>query len=75
MLILTRKVGERIFILDEEEKEVLICITLNSNSGGQARIGIDAGKSYTILREEVFLRNMQGHQRIENNFEADENLP
>lgn len=75
MLILTRKPGERIFIMDEDMREVKMCITLNSINGGQASLGIDADKKYTILREEVFLRNMQDQQGFEQgdyrNFEQD----
>lgn len=70
MLILTRKSGERIFIMDEDMREVKMCITLNSINGGQASLGIDADKKYTILREEVFLRNMQSHRDVDQDCEG-----
>lgn len=72
MLILTRRQGERIFIMDEDVNEIKLCITVNSINGGQVSIGIDADKSYTILREEVFLRSMQSHRDIEQDYEGSE---
>jgi carbon storage regulator CsrA len=65
MLILTRKAGERIFIMDSDMNAVEICITVVKTRGEQISLGIDADKSYTILREEVFLRSAQGDQGVE----------
>jgi carbon storage regulator CsrA len=59
MLILSRRAGERIFIIGPDMKEIEVCITVRHSKGGQISLGIDASKAYTILREEVFLRNAQ----------------
>lgn len=53
MLILTRRVGESILIGKDTKMTVL------SQSGNQVRIGIDAPKDVTILREEVRDRDLQ----------------
>ncbi len=50
MLILTRKAGESIRINDN------ICITIVEVDGKTIKIGIEAPKTITIHREEVFLR-------------------
>lgn len=51
MLVLTRSVGERLFIQDGEIK-----IQILEVKGNQVRIGIEAPKSIAIHREEVFNR-------------------
>lgn len=51
MLILTRRAGEKIFIGDD------IGITIIESSSGRVRIGIEAPKNTTILREELKLRD------------------
>ena len=48
MLILNRKIGERIIIDDRIEVKVL------ETSDGKIKIGIDAPKNITILRKEVY---------------------
>jgi carbon storage regulator len=48
MLILTRRVGESLMIGDS------IAVTVLGLKGNQVRIGIDAPKSVTVHREEVF---------------------
>ena len=68
MLVLKRKVGERIFIVDEDtgEKIEVMLITAGGHQcpscGGQipesrlagcARIGIEAADKYRIVREEL----------------------
>lgn len=50
MLILTRRIGETIFINDD------IKITVLGVKGNQSRIGVDAPKDVTIHREEIYLR-------------------
>jgi carbon storage regulator len=50
MLILSRKVGERIRIGDH------ISVTVLAVNGSQIRLGIDAPKSVPVHREEVFQR-------------------
>ena len=49
MLILTRKSGESITIGDD------VKVTVVEVKGKQVRIGIDAPRSYTIHREEVYI--------------------
>ncbi|MCC6850348.1 MAG: carbon storage regulator CsrA [Deltaproteobacteria bacterium] len=49
MLVLTRKVGERIRIGDEVTVQVL------EVRGGQVRLGVAAPSDVRIFREEVFL--------------------
>lgn len=48
MLIITRKLGERITIGDD------IVVSLLDIKGGQVRIGIDAPKHVSIHREEIY---------------------
>ena len=50
MLILTRKLGEKITIGDD------IIITLLEVKGGQVKLGIEAPKSITIHRQEIYER-------------------
>lgn len=51
MLILTRNRGERIFINGDEIK-----ISICGVQGQQVRVGIDAPKSVTVNREEIYDR-------------------
>lgn len=51
MLVLTRSIGERLFILDGE-----IRIQVLEVKGNQVRLGIEAPKHIAIHREEVFDR-------------------
>lgn len=51
MLVLTRSIGERLFILDGE-----IRIQVLEVKGTQVRLGIEAPKHIAIHREEVFER-------------------
>lgn len=64
MLVLTRRVGESIFIFPSNEldanmpvselfKDGPIQLTLTRVNGNQARVGIVAPNSLTIAREEV----------------------
>lgn len=50
MLILTRKAGENIMIGDQ------IMITVLETRGNQTRIGIDAPRSISVHREEIYAR-------------------
>jgi len=50
MLILTRKLGERINIGDD------IIVTLVEVKGSQVKLGIDAPKSISIHRHEIYER-------------------
>ena len=56
MLVLTRKVGERIRIGDEVTLQVL------EVRGGQVRLGLAAPAEIRIFREEIFLA-IQGQNR------------
>jgi carbon storage regulator len=49
MLVLTRKVGERIVVPD-----LGMTITVLEVHGNQVRIGIDAPREVTVLREELW---------------------
>jgi len=53
MLILTRRVGETIVIGDD------IKITVLGVKGNQVRIGVNAPKTVTVHREEIFNRIQQ----------------
>ncbi len=50
MLILTRKLGERIAIGDD------ISVTLLEIKGAQVKLGIEAPKSISIHRQEIYER-------------------
>jgi carbon storage regulator len=50
MLVLTRKVGEEIYIGDR------ICVKVIEISGNKVRLGIDAPVSLRIYREELLAR-------------------
>mgnify|MGYP005831469707 CR=1 FL=1 len=53
MLILTRRVGERIAIGDE------ILITILEVKGKQVRLGIQAPSNTTVHREEIYARILE----------------
>lgn len=61
MLILTRRVGETLYIEDD------VKITVLGVKGNQVRIGIDAPEDVAINREEIF-------QRIQNKLLDQSNL-
>jgi carbon storage regulator len=48
MLILTRRIGETVIIGEN------IKVTVLRVNGSQVRIGIDAPKDVTVLREEIY---------------------
>ncbi len=47
MLVLTRKLMERLFIGDD------ICVTVVRLEGGQVRLGIDAARDVSVVRAEL----------------------
>lgn len=51
MLVLSRKLGERIFLSDGEKN---IVITVVQVKGDKIRLGISSPRSVTIHREEVY---------------------
>ncbi len=53
MLILTRRINESLKIGSD------VTVTVMSIKGSQVRIGIDAPKNVTVLREEIADRNKQ----------------
>ena len=53
MLVLTRKVGEKIVISDEQGRIEPIVITLVDVDRNKARIGIEAERTLLVLREEL----------------------
>lgn len=51
MLVLTRRIGERIIISDD-----IVITVLSQSDDGHARLGIDAPKEIAVNREEVYRR-------------------
>ncbi len=48
MLVLSRHIGERIFIGDD----ITICV-IDIRNGNKVRIGVDAPRSVPVMREEL----------------------
>ncbi len=61
MLVLSRKVGERIWIGDE------ISVTVVRITGGGVRIGIEAPAELSVIREELKAKIEQSQGDGENN--------
>lgn len=57
MLILTRRIGEKLLIGDEIE---VVVLDVNRN---QVKVGIKAPRDLTVLREELYIRD----KRVEYN--------
>lgn len=60
MLILTRKVGESLVIGDD------VSIIVLGVKGNQVRIGVDAPKSVSVHREEIY-NKIQDEKKVDGN--------
>ena len=60
MLILTRKVGESLIIGDD------VSIIVLGVKGNQVRIGVDAPKSISVHREEIY-NKIQDEKEVDGN--------
>lgn len=58
MLVLTRRVGERLIIGDD------VTISILSIKGNQVRIGIDAPSEVMIHREEIYKRILKEREKL-----------
>ena len=58
MLILTRRIGEKLIIGDN------VTVTILGVKGRQIRIGIDAPRDVTVNREEIFQRILKERERL-----------
>jgi carbon storage regulator len=56
MLILTRKVGERIMI-GEGDSSIIVCVT--GVLGNKVKLGISAPREIPVHREENFIKNQE----------------
>ena len=68
MLILTRKLGESVYIGDD------IKITLMEIKGNQVRVGVQAPSSVRIYREEIYLQILEENKRAAAETPTDTNL-
>lgn len=66
MLILTRRVGEAVVIGEE------VTVTVLGVKGNQVRIGVNAPKTVSVHREEIFERIKNEQQASEPSFQAPE---
>jgi carbon storage regulator len=57
MLVLTRKLMEKLFIGDD------ICVTVVRLEGGQVRLGIDAPRHVSVVRAELVPEREARHDR------------
>jgi carbon storage regulator len=65
MLILTRRVGEKLVIGEKLEIGENITITVLGVKGNQIRIGIDAPPEVQVHREEIFQRILKEREEME----------
>ena len=61
MLILTRRVGEKLIIGED------VTITVLGVKGNQIRIGIDAPRDVSVNREEIYLRILKEKKALNGN--------
>ncbi len=57
MLVLTRKLMEKLYIGDD------ICVTVVRLEGGQVRLGIDAPRDVSVVRAELVPERLMGSSR------------
>ena len=69
MLVLSRKVGERILIGDN------IAITVVRVAQGSVRIGVEAPDNLNVVREEVVLSNQTADENQDKPVKASKNPP
>ena len=67
MLVLTRKLYEKVYITTPEGKEIAltICGIQGYGKNGRVKIGIDADKNYVIAREELINKNKDYDNELE----------
>jgi carbon storage regulator len=58
MLVLTRRVGEKLIIGEN------VTVTILSVKGNQIRIGIDAPRDITVNREEIYQRILKEREEL-----------
>lgn len=63
MLVLTRKLYEKVYITTPEGKEIAltICGIQGYGKSGRVKIGIDADRDYVIAREELISEKSKNH--------------
>lgn len=61
MLILTRRVGEKLIIGEN------VTVTVLSVKGNQIRVGIDAPRDVSVNREEIFQRILEEQEAMNGN--------
>jgi len=61
MLILTRRVGEKLVIGED------VTVTVLGTKGGQVRIGIDAPRDVMVNREEIYQRILNERKALNPN--------
>lgn len=65
MLILTRRVGEKIIIGNAPIEGDNIIVTVLGMKGGQIRVGINAPKNVSVHRQEIYNRIQSENNQTE----------
>jgi carbon storage regulator len=58
MLVLTRKLMEKLFIGDD------ICVTVVRLEGGQVRLGVEAPRHVSVVRAELVPERLRAHLKV-----------